>query len=120
MLSKHLEYQVTLEQKGVVFGAGPMFQKGTDAPHRGMIIVQANSLEEALRKFRRRSHAHLGHARIYSGALAHERGRRHPMNVNDLLEIEDATGIVFQEHSARMTSEYVSRHRIKVGLVRLR
>jgi len=42
------------------------------------------------------------------------------MNVNDLLEIEDATGIVFQEHSARMTSEYVSRHRIKVGLVRLR
>lgn len=37
------------------------------------------------------------------------------MNVNDLLEIEDATGIVFQEHSARMTSEYVSRHRIKVG-----
>ena len=47
MLSKHLEYQVTLEQKGVVFGAGPMFQKGTDAPHRGMIIVQANSLEEA-------------------------------------------------------------------------
>ena len=47
MLSKHLEYQVTLEQKGIMFGAGPMFQKGADAPHRGMIIVRANSFEEA-------------------------------------------------------------------------
>ena len=47
MLSEHLEYQVTLEQKGIMFGAGPMFQKGADAPHRGMIIVRANSFEEA-------------------------------------------------------------------------
>ena len=77
MLPEHLEYQVTLEQKGIMFGAGPMFEKGADAPHRGMIIVQANPLEEARRNCRRRSHAHLGHARIYSGALAHERGRRH-------------------------------------------
>ena len=47
MLPKHLEYQVNLEQRGIMFGAGPMFEKGADAPHRGMIIVRANSFEEA-------------------------------------------------------------------------
>ncbi len=47
MLPKHLEYQVDLERRGIMFGAGPMFQKGADAPHRGMIIVRAASFEEA-------------------------------------------------------------------------
>ena len=47
MLPKHLEYQVNLEQRGIMFGAGPMFEKGADAPHRGMIIVRADSFEEA-------------------------------------------------------------------------
>ncbi len=47
MLPKHLEYQVDLEKRGIMFGAGPMFQKGADAPHRGMIIVRAASFEEA-------------------------------------------------------------------------
>ncbi len=47
MLPKHLEYQVDLERRGIMFGAGPMFQKGADAPHRGMIIVRADSFEEA-------------------------------------------------------------------------
>ncbi len=47
MLPEHLEYQVDLEQRGIMFGAGPMFQKGADAPHRGMIIVRAASFEEA-------------------------------------------------------------------------
>ncbi len=47
MLPKHLEYQVELEKRGIMFGAGPMFEKGADAPHRGMIIVRAASFEEA-------------------------------------------------------------------------
>ncbi len=47
ILPKHLEYQVNLEQRGIMFGAGPMFEKGADAPHRGMIIVRADSFEEA-------------------------------------------------------------------------
>ena len=47
MLPAHLEYQVELEKKGIMFGAGPMFQKGADAPGRGMIIVRADSFEEA-------------------------------------------------------------------------
>ncbi len=47
MLPKHLEYQVDLEQRGIMFGAGPMFEKGADAPGRGMIIVRAASFEEA-------------------------------------------------------------------------
>ncbi len=46
MLPKHLDYQVELEKKGIVFGAGPMFEKGADAPGRGMIIVRAASFEE--------------------------------------------------------------------------
>jgi uncharacterized protein YciI len=47
MLPKHLEYQVDLEKRGIMFGAGPMFENGAAAPHRGMIIVRAASFEEA-------------------------------------------------------------------------
>ncbi len=47
MLPAHLEYQVDIEKRGIMFGAGPMFQKGADAPHRGMIIIRAASFEEA-------------------------------------------------------------------------
>ncbi len=47
MLPKHLDYQVELEKRGIMFGAGPMFEKGAQAPVRGMIIVRAASFEEA-------------------------------------------------------------------------
>lgn len=36
-----------LERRGVLFGAGPIFDKGSDAPAAGMIVVRANSFEDA-------------------------------------------------------------------------
>jgi hypothetical protein len=46
-MSKHLERQIELERTGVMFGAGPLFEPGSDLPVAGMIIVRANSFEEA-------------------------------------------------------------------------
>ena len=47
-LEEHLKFQVELEQKGVMFGAGPFW---TDDEQRwegeGMIIIRAESLAEA-------------------------------------------------------------------------
>ena len=39
--------QVALEKAGIMYGAGPMFEKGGERPAFGMIIVRANSFEEA-------------------------------------------------------------------------
>lgn len=47
LLPKHLDRQVELEKKGIMFGAGPMFEKGGERPAFGMIVVRANSFEEA-------------------------------------------------------------------------
>lgn len=47
MLPEHLERQVALEKSGVMFGAGPMFEKDGERPAFGMIIVRAGSFEEA-------------------------------------------------------------------------
>jgi uncharacterized protein YciI len=47
MLPQHLDRQVELEKAGIMFGAGPMFRDGEDHPAFGMIIVRANSFEEA-------------------------------------------------------------------------
>jgi len=44
MLPKHLEYQVSLEQRGTMFGAGPMFQKGADAPEEADEIAAADPM----------------------------------------------------------------------------
>ena len=47
-VSDHLDYQVMLENKGVMFGAGPMYEEGgTGHPTSGLIIIRANSFEEA-------------------------------------------------------------------------
>ena len=49
-LEEHLKFQVELEQKGVMFGAGPFW---TDDEERwegeGMVIIRAGSLAEARR-----------------------------------------------------------------------
>lgn len=49
-LEEHLKFQVELEQKGVMFGAGPFW---TDDEERwegeGMVIIRAGSLTEARR-----------------------------------------------------------------------
>ena len=46
-LSAHLDYQVKLENEGIMFGAGPLFTEGNPKPGSGMIIVRADSFEEA-------------------------------------------------------------------------
>ena len=48
-LPQHLEYQLELERKGIMFGAGPLFEldKPKGPPVAGMIIIRAESLEHA-------------------------------------------------------------------------
>jgi uncharacterized protein len=46
-MDKHIERQYELERTGVMFGAGPLFDPGSEAPAAGMIIVRANSFDEA-------------------------------------------------------------------------
>jgi len=47
MLPDHLAHQISLEKRGIMFGAGPMFEKDAKAPGRGMVIIRAGSYEEA-------------------------------------------------------------------------
>ncbi len=47
LLPQHLDRQVELEKKGIMFGAGPMFAPGGERPAFGMIVIRANSFEEA-------------------------------------------------------------------------
>ena len=47
LMPDHLAHQVEIERKGILFGAGPMFEDGGEAPVRGMIIVRADSFDEA-------------------------------------------------------------------------
>lgn len=47
-LSAHLSYQVKLENEGIMFGTGPLFDENhTGTPKAGLIIVRAASFEEA-------------------------------------------------------------------------
>lgn len=47
LLPKHLERQVELEKKGILFAAGPMDAEEDGKPRTGMIIVRAGSFDEA-------------------------------------------------------------------------
>ena len=47
LLPKHLERQVELEKQGVLFAAGPMDPETEGKPRTGMIIVRAQSFEQA-------------------------------------------------------------------------
>jgi uncharacterized protein YciI len=48
MLPIHLERQIELEKAGILFMAGPFWERGTEGTaDGGMILVRANSFEEA-------------------------------------------------------------------------
>ena len=46
-LPDHLEHQVSLEERGIMFAAGPLFEKDDAPPRAGLIIIRANSFAEA-------------------------------------------------------------------------
>ena len=46
-MSAHIDRQVELEQSGIMFGAGPVFNEGSEVPDAGMIIVRADTFEQA-------------------------------------------------------------------------
>lgn len=49
-LTAHLDYQVRLEQDGIMLGAGPFFSDDGGTWHgEGMVIVRASDLAEATR-----------------------------------------------------------------------
>jgi len=45
----HLEHQVALERRGIMFGAGPLQNEDKDGPTRGMIVIRAKSFADARR-----------------------------------------------------------------------
>ena len=47
LLPKHLEHQVELERQGILFAAGPMESQDEDKPRTGMIIIRADSFQQA-------------------------------------------------------------------------
>ncbi|MCG6658939.1 hypothetical protein HOP52_14355 [Halomonas campisalis] len=49
-IEEHLKYQVALEKRGILFAAGPTFSRdGTCWEGEGMVVIRADSLEEAHR-----------------------------------------------------------------------
>ena len=46
-LMDHLNHQVELEKRGIMFAAGPLYPRGSDTPEAGMFVLRANSFEEA-------------------------------------------------------------------------
>ena len=47
LLKAHLENQVDLERRGIMFAAGPLYARGADKPEAGMFVLRAGSFEEA-------------------------------------------------------------------------
>lgn len=48
VLEEHLAFQIDLEKRGIMFGAGPMWNDAEDAwEGEGMVVVRAGSLAEA-------------------------------------------------------------------------
>ena len=48
VVPQHLAFQLDLEARGIMFGAGPLFPPDSDHwQGEGMVIIRANSLEEA-------------------------------------------------------------------------
>lgn len=43
----HLDYQIHLEKTGVLYGAGPLYDGDTGRPSAGLVIVRAESMEQA-------------------------------------------------------------------------
>ncbi len=46
-LPDHLDYQVSLEERGIMFAAGPLFDQDGAPPRAGLIIIRADSFAEA-------------------------------------------------------------------------
>ena len=46
-LKDHLDHQVELEKRGIMFAAGPLYPRGSDLPEAGMFVLRAKSFEEA-------------------------------------------------------------------------
>ena len=47
-LDEHLKFQVSLEKKGIMFGAGPFWDENEiDWNGEGMVIIRANSINHA-------------------------------------------------------------------------
>lgn len=62
VLPAHLDHQVALEQDGIMFAAGPLQAPGArPAPTKGLIIIRADSEEEARAIFDRDPMHQAGH-----------------------------------------------------------
>jgi uncharacterized protein YciI len=46
-LKEHLDHQVELEKRGIMFAAGPLYPRDSDIPEAGMFVLRAKSFEEA-------------------------------------------------------------------------
>jgi uncharacterized protein YciI len=46
-LQEHLDHQVELEKRGIMFAAGPLYPRDSDDPEAGMFVLRAKSFEEA-------------------------------------------------------------------------
>ena len=46
-LMEHLNHQVELEKRGIMFAAGPLYPRDSDIPEAGMFVLRAKSFEEA-------------------------------------------------------------------------
>ena len=47
-IEEHLKFQVSLEERGIMFGAGPFWEDNEiDWSGEGMVIIRASSLKEA-------------------------------------------------------------------------
>ena len=65
-LEEHLKFQVEIEQKGVMFGAGPFWTEDEQRwEGEGMIIIRAESLAEA-RKIAESDPMHASGARTFT------------------------------------------------------
>ena len=46
-LAEHLAHQVELERRGIMFAAGPLYERDSNLPQAGMFVLRASSFEEA-------------------------------------------------------------------------
>lgn len=63
--AEHLKYQVEIEQKGIMFAAGPLADDDGNWGGDGMIVIRADSLESA-RQIADADPMHSSGARTYS------------------------------------------------------
>jgi len=46
-MDSHIRYQLKLEREGVMFAAGPVFEVDANMPSGGMIVIRADTVEDA-------------------------------------------------------------------------